>query len=365
VQLQQANVSILLDSIMAPFPHEKSSDESSLPGLRVPHAARPSVEFAPLRSITKFSERETGSLDARRSAYASALVYNSTGAVHAEPDLPDDGSAPTATDSSPGSAHKILRGDACGVLSNAAINYGIAQHWLGKKRLLHRWGHITLPSSTTNSLSTNGVDDGRAESLGDNGSFCAHAMQQVECLCSELQRLQQDTEQSVYSRALAERRTAARIFIKRIMHPSIPSNLVHILPFFGGWGRMLRSAYMFKKWRPTYLRFHVVVATTQGGEDVPAFDVLANVSHAVAGRDHTSDGRVLPRSGPVLTYQRAILSWYDSAHGATGDLSGIGGPQSPRSPPEAGTVKPQALGTIPIDYTTTVKVSDMKVRFLG
>ncbi len=42
---------------------------------------------------------------------------------------------------------------------------------------------------------------------------------------------------------------------KRLLHPSVPQNVVQILPFFGGWVRMERKAYMLRKWRPTCVRF--------------------------------------------------------------------------------------------------------------
>ena len=207
-----------------------------------PLQARAATQFAPLQYLTKFCASDTGHDDPKRAVFGTALNDVSQ------------------LDSSSSLNFFAIDGS-CGAISNAAINFSLVHSWLGKKTLLTRWGHVSTAadgpavgpfSNGTGGLSGAGTafpssshrrsknPDG--EGKGDVGSFCAQVMQQSELLCGELQRLQQDVEQSVYTRALDDRRRTAQVLAKRMMHPSIPPNLVQILPFFGGWVSMERKA---------------------------------------------------------------------------------------------------------------------------
>ena len=131
----------------------------------------------------------------------------------------------------------------CGVLSNAAINYGLVSGWIGKRSLLNRWGHITetadgpgspipkttffCPGSKTASSSSHSPTSPRSapgspklssssgsNDRGSSGSLCAQVIQQMEQMCSELCRLQQDVEHSVYIKALTDRHQKALLYVE-------------------------------------------------------------------------------------------------------------------------------------------------------
>ncbi len=149
-------------------------------------------------------------------------------------------------------------GGVCGVLSNAAINYGLVSGWLGKRAVLSRWGHVSitadgpgspLPPSlplltTTNSQSSTpfaavAADDDDASSPpqspkltaatggsssgggggggGEAGSLCAHLLQQVEMMCGQLCYLQQDVEHAVFERELAAHRRNAQLYVALLL----------------------------------------------------------------------------------------------------------------------------------------------------
>ena len=97
--------------------------------------ARGALHHAPLRYLTKFCNADTGHASPRRILFAAAVATPATASANG------NGNAVAATSL----AQLFVTDDACGVLSNAAINYSLVQNWLGKKTLLARWGHVTVP----------------------------------------------------------------------------------------------------------------------------------------------------------------------------------------------------------------------------
>ena len=145
------------------------------------------------------------------------------------------------------------------------------------------------------------------------------------------------------------------------MYPSVPSNLVQILPFFGGWSEISRTAYLVKKWRRTYVTFRVIIATARGWDHYCADDAMVDAVEAAVG-GITFDGATPARgTDPVFEYKRVAIAWHESDQASSTDTnsSSTSGANSPRSPRNHSDLKP--LGLFYIDHTSTVAISELKV----
>ena len=130
--------------------------------------------------------------------------------------------------------------------------------------------------------------------------------------------------------------------------------------------------YMIRRWRPTYLTFRIVVASTVGWEDDPDGDALlaSTVLDAIAGGQEEFDSRAgkdlsnaqSDNRAPRLTYKRVLVAWHDSPDKLSEVASGQGN-NSPRSPRNHSMLKP--LGTISVDYTSTITHTNIKVPIVG
>ena len=173
-------------------------------------------------------------------------------------------------------------------------------------------------------------------------------------------------------------------FAQRVRYPSVPRNLLHLLPFFGGGGQVLRSSYMIKKWRPTFISFHISACKiTDSSERISetAFskimspfktsqDLYASLFSQASGASNDKQP-INAASGDQLsgyTFMRARLFWFEQEKNATRKQSIHTGGSYSKSNQQNASASPinqplgKSLGHIDLDYTTKVKSHIIKVR---